>query len=277
MGRRKEQRAARQDAARAAAEHPVFDAPQRAEDAATMEARLIESLKSTGMCDDDAFDGVADNIKEIHDAWIDVHVRLEHDDSQTLSDLVMKIVDSQGVEEDVDNIRHIVDHYDNIDTDFKAARLMGLLHPLVQKVSSASDQAAPTSTDSIMVVQQRWPKVHGPKVQGTNGTQSGTKVRGTMAMGLKGILGTDLGGMQRLPKPRSAKDIDEIKWSSSRKTALSEVVQDFNVPYDVEEYYSKMCSVGQHALVNVVHTKTQAIYDATMSNLVKRQYKKYNK
>ena len=96
-------------------------------------------------------------------------------------------------------------------------------------------------------------------------------------MGLNGNLGTDLGGRRRLPKPRSAVDIDEMRWSSARNTALKEVVKEFSVPCDIEDYYSKMCSVGKHALASVVHTKTQAIYDATMTNLIKRQSKKNNK
>ena len=129
-----------------------------------------------------------------------------------------------------------------------------------------------------MVAQHRWTKVRRPKVQGTDGTpRGGTKEPGTADLGPTGNLGTDLGGRRRLPKPRSAVDIDEIKWSNARNTALKEVVEEFSVPYDVEEYYSKMCSVGKHALASVVHTKTQAIYDATMSNLIKRQSKKNNK
>lgn len=276
MGRRQQQRAARKDAACACdvAEHPDFDAPQRAEDAATLAERPTLPTRAD-MCEEAGSDVAisVNNLDEIHDAWESVNDVIDDDDSQTLSDLVMKIVDSRGVEEDVDNIREIVDHYNDIDLEFKAAHLSGLLYPLVQKVNSA-DRSAPKGTYPIMVVQKKWPKVHGLKVLGTEGTQRGTKEPGTVAMGLTGILGTDLGGMRRQPKPRSANDIDEIKWSTARQTALSEVSKDFNVPYDVEEYYSKMCSVGQFALVNVVHTKTQAIYDATMSNLVKRQNKK---
>ena len=278
MGRRKEQRAARKDAACAVAEHPDFDAPQRAEDAATLEERPTLPTRAD-MCEEagSAVVRSVNNLDEIHDAWESVNEEIDDNDSQTLSDLVMKIVDSRGVKEDVDNIREIVDHYDDIDIDFKAAHLMGLLYPLVQNsVNSAIDRSAPKGSYPIMVVQKRWPKVHGLKALGTNGTHRGTKEPGTVAMGLTGILGTDLGGMRRLPKPRSAKDIDEIKWSKARNTALSEVVKDFNVPYDVEDYYRKMCSVGQHALINVIHSKTQAIYDATMSDLVKRQNKKRN-
>ena len=173
---------------------------------------MANMAKSAGMCDN-AFDDIEiDNIKEIHDAWVDVHVRLEHDDSETLSDLVCRIVDKIGspTKKDVDNIRDIVDDYD-IDTNFKAAHLMGLLYPLVQNsVNSAIDRSAPKGSYPIMVVQKRWPKVHGLKVLGTNGTHRGTKEPGTVAMGLTGILGTDLGGMRRLPKPRSAKDIETL-------------------------------------------------------------------
>lgn len=278
MGRRQEQRAARKDAACAVAEHPDFDAPQRAEDAATLEER--PTLPTRADMREEAGSAVARSVNDldkIHDAWESLNDDIDDNDSKAVSDLVMKIVDEKATEEDVNDIREIIDHYDDIDIDFKAAHLMGLLYPLVQKVSSAKDQAALQSTDSVMVVQQRWPKVQGPKVRGADGTQRGTKDRGTVDLGLQGILGTDLGGRQRLPKPRSAKSIDEIKWSSARQTALSEVVKEFKVPCDVEDYYSKMCSVGQLALVSVVHSKTQAIYDATMSNMVKRQNKKCNK
>ena len=133
------------------------------------------------------------NLDEIHDAWESLNEDIDEDDSQTVSDLVMKIVDEQATSNDVDNIREIVDHYDDIDIDFKAAHLMGLLYPLVQNsVNSAIDRSAPKGSYPIMVVQKRWPKVHGLKVLGTNGTHRGTKEPGTVAMGLTGILGADL-------------------------------------------------------------------------------------
>ena len=108
-----------------------------------------------------------------------------------------------------------------------------------------------------------------------------TKAQGTKALGITGTLGADLGGRKRLSKPRSVKYIDEIKWSSARiehcfELALNEVIKEFSVPSDVEEYYSKMFNSGKQALVTVtvIHSKIQDTYDARMSNLVKRQNKK---
>ena len=123
---------------------------------------------------------------------------------------------------------------------------MGLLDPFVQITVNITenfvrDQAAPKDANSVLVVQQVGPTVRGPKAPGTNSTQRcGTVVQWTMASGLTGTLGADLGGRQRLPKPRSAKFVDEIKWSNARHTALSEVVKEFSVPSDIKEYYTKM-------------------------------------
>ena len=53
MGRRQEQRAARRAAALTVAEHPVFDAPERAEDAAdAYDKNALD--EHAGMCDEGA-------------------------------------------------------------------------------------------------------------------------------------------------------------------------------------------------------------------------------
>ena len=53
MGRRQEQRAARKAAAPTVAEHPVFDAPERAEDAAdAYDKNALD--EHAGMCDEGA-------------------------------------------------------------------------------------------------------------------------------------------------------------------------------------------------------------------------------
>jgi len=126
--------------------------------------------------------------------------------------------------------------------------------------------------DTVMTAQTKGPAVRGKKANGTGGTQKrGTKVQAPEASGPKGTLGVDLGGAIRLPKPRSTKEINELKWAQAQQTALKEITEEFDIPGDPEDYYGQMCKVGQQALIAVVHNKTQAIYDAIMANRVKRQ------
>jgi len=126
---------------------------------------------------------------------------------------------------------------------------------------------------AVMTALTKGPTVRDTKANGTEGTL-GTTVQKLRASGHNGTLGVDLGGMIRLPKPRSVKEINELKWAQSQQIAMKEITEEFCIPSSPEDYYEKMCMVGQKALVAAIHTKTQAIYDATMTNLVKRQNKK---
>lgn len=128
--------------------------------------------------------------------------------------------------------------------------------------------------ETAMQKHSKGPAVRRTKANGTGGTQCGTKVQAPGASGPKGTLGVDLGGMMRLPKPRSIKEINELKWAHARITALKEITEEFHIPGDLEDYYARMCKVGQQALIAVIHNKTQAIYDKVMANVVKRQNKK---
>merc|ERR1711924_95029 len=129
--------------------------------------------------------------------------------------------------------------------------------------------------ETVMIAQKNaeGPAVRTQKGHGTKGTQ-GTAVHASGVTGLKGTLGVDVGGMKRPPKPRSVHEINELKWAQSRKIALEEITEEFDIPGDPEDYYETMCKVGKQALIAVVNNKTQAIYDAIMANMVKRHNRK---
>ena len=106
--------------------------------------------------------------------------------------------------------------------------------------------------------QRKGPKAQGPRAQQQH----------------KGTLGIDLGGRQRLPKPRSLGIVDEIMWGGAQQHALQEVTAEYSVPTEIEPYYSNMCRVGQQALADKIHSKTQAIYDARSAQKMKRENRK---
>ena len=114
------------------------------------------------------------------------------------------------------------------------------------------------------------PTVQGPQVH----RQVGPMAQGPLVQGHNGTLGIDLGGRTRLPKPRSSKVIDEIRWASSQQLSLKEVAAQYKIPGDTELYYSRMCRVGQQALVDAIQTKTQSIYDARSAQQISRAKRK---
>ena len=52
---------------------------------------------------------------------------------------------------------------------------------------------------------------------------------------------------------------------------MQEVAAMYGVPTDIELYYSNMCRVGQQAITDMIHIKTQAIYDARSAQKIKRE------
>ena len=92
-----------------------------------------------------------------------------------------------------------------------------------------------------------------------------------MVQGANGTLGIDLGGRIRLSKPRSLQQIDEIMWASAQQLSIVEVAVKYGIPgSNTELYYSNMCRVGQQALADAIHCKTQAIYDARCAQKISR-------
>ena len=115
----------------------------------------------------------------------------------------------------------------------------------------------------------------GRRVLGLKGQGKGPKAQGPGAQQQhKGTLGLDLGGRQRLPKPRSLGIVDEIMWGGAQQHALQETAEMYGVPTDIEPYYSNMCRVGQQAIADIIHIKTQAIYDARSAQKIKREKRK---
>jgi len=114
------------------------------------------------------------------------------------------------------------------------------------------------------------PRAPGRKAQGKGPIAQGPSVQKQH----KGTLGLDLGGRQRLSKPRSLKIVDELMWGGAQQHALQEVAAEYEIPTEIELYYSNMCRVGQQALADQIHTKPQAIYDARSAQKMKREKRK---
>jgi len=74
-------------------------------------------------------------------------------------------------------------------------------------------------------------------------------------------LGIALTKLTKKAKPRTATDIDEIRWSESRKTAEKELQQHFEISSSWEQYYETMTEVGRALLAQEIQRKTQRIYD----------------
>ena len=98
------------------------------------------------------------------------------------------------------------------------------------------------------------PAAQGPSVQRQHGT-----------------LGFDLGGRTRLSKPRGLKIVDEVMWAAAMQLAIKEMAAQYGIEGDVEQYYSTICRVGQQAVADVTHNKTQSIYDARCAQRLKCQ------
>lgn len=147
-------------------------------------------------------------------------------------------------------------------------------------------QVTPPQQVVMLASAQVGPSTQGPQVQRPAAHQGGTaakevfrqvgpKGQGPMAQGHTGTLGIDLGGRLRLSKPRSIKTIDEIMWASAQQLSIDEIAVEYDIPNkDTELYYSNMCRVGQQALADAIHCKTQAIYDARCAQQIRRARRK---
>lgn len=99
---------------------------------------------------------------------------------------------------------------------------------------------------------------------------------GAQALEPTSTLGVDLGGMSRMPKPRSSKGMNELVWADSMVDARSQVVVEYDVNGDLELYYHEMCKVGQKLMAQEVHRRCQAIYDYRAGKLLYRSNRKKN-
>jgi len=121
----------------------------------------------------------------------------------------------------------------------------------------------------------------GPIAQGQSAQaprthkEVGPSVQGPWAQRHKGTLGLDLGGRHGLSKPRSLKHIDELMWAAAQQLAIKEVATQCDIEGECEQYHNTMCKVGQICLAEVIHVKTQAIYDARSTQKLKRESRKF--
>ena len=134
------------------------------------------------------------------------------------------------------------------------------------------------STKQVGPSEQR-PTVRGPLIH----QQVGSKVQGPSVQGHSGTLGFDLGGRIQLSKPRSLKVVDYKVWEAAQQLATKEVATQYGIEVASREMLSSitmlctyMCRVhvGQLALVEVIHTKTQSIYDARCAQRMSRARRK---
>ena len=63
-------------------------------------------------------------------------------------------------------------------------------------------------------------------------------------------------------------------WGGAQQHALQEVAAEYEIPTEIELYYSNMCRVGQQALAEVINVKTQSIYDARCAQKISREKRK---
>ena len=149
-----------------------------------------------------------------------------------------------------------------------------------KKMTAKEQKRRATSLGALLKAAVVGSPARGLRVRGIKGTRDMSSARGTRGLGTHGIEATgtllagDLQKISRLPKPRSTVWINEEKWLTSQQCALNEVRVEFKIPVDPDMYYNTMCMVGKRALVAAIHSKTQAIYDSTMANFVKRMNRK---
>jgi len=87
-------------------------------------------------------------------------------------------------------------------------------------------------------------------------------------------LGVAISKLKRHPKPRSKLEIDELIWSGAQQTAMDQLSKEYNEKRSWEEYYLKMCKVGQSLLAGEIQRRTQLIYDYRASRVFSKQQKK---
>ena len=143
------------------------------------------------------------------------------------------------------------------------------------KAAAAAAAAAPEVVLLATLEQNKQevgPNAMGPTVQRSKVRQQvGPPTQGPVVHGQQGTLEVELGGKARLSKPRSLKIVDEVMWASAQQLSLEETAMQYGIPGGIELYYSSMCRVGQQALAEVIHVKTQSIYDARCAQKISRE------
>ena len=61
-------------------------------------------------------------------------------------------------------------------------------------------------------------------------------------------------------------------WSTSLVTAEEELKTEFQIQMSMEEYYTKMCTLGKHLLADELNKRTQRIYDVRASRKFSKEF-----
>ena len=205
----------------------------------------------------------------------------------TLDTLVTAIYDERATEMRLWEILNDDDAVNDSDALMTAGHTMSLFEMGDEGWDLKYAKTAPPPQQVAMLA-RAGPGAQGPQVQGPRAHhQVGLMAQGPEVHGHKGKLGIDLGGRKRLSKPKSIKEIDEIGWASSQQLSIVEITVEYGITNDtelessnkckveqmtddIEQYYSKMCKVGQQALAYAIRSKTQAIYDARCAQKIRR-------
>ena len=273
MGRRKEQRAARRAAARADAEHPVFAAPQRAEDAAnivddTLDQRAgMRAVDWRAAASWDIEDDLNDN--DVGDTVAKLMAKFDINEYAKFSKFPRFVAPSGA------------------DSTSLAKNKAGLLSSFVQEcpapfsrgeMPSDTGDPSPVSASALtsaeligmeedvaMANVGKWWKGKAPRQRA--GEFVGHQAGGHVA---PESLGFAISVMRRQPKPRASKVIDETLWSTALLKAVQELKEYYGLNETLDEYYVKMCPVGKSLLANEVQRKTQSIYDYKAAKLYQK-------
>jgi len=142
--------------------------------------------------------------------------------------------------------------------------IMGAKQPPTSPRPKTEDSSEPIwKQHMVMAAKKRKGKATAQERQPTTS--------GVSALESNSTLGTALQGKKRLPKPRSSSQIDELVWSKAMLDAQAQVIDEYKINCDIEEYYSKMCHVGKPLLAEEVQRRTQAIYDYRAKKQIYRE------
>jgi len=228
-------------------------------------------LKTSSKFTDDASDRLLDDIKEEVEAglWAE-----GIEEEWLVTGHPISIIDKIIIEE---MYYHDCDVMAAAEAELERLRTQGKGSIVKEPASKLVLQAVAFQGDQQRANKQVGPgeSEAGPRALGLKAQGKGPKAQGpSVQQQHKGTLGLDLGGRQRLSKPRSLKIVDEIMWGGAQQHALQEVAAEYEIPTEIELYYSNMCRVGQQALADKIHSKTQAIYDARSAQKMKREKRK---
>ena len=130
----------------------------------------------------------------------------------------------------------------------------------ISRGQQAQEQQQGDSSAMAQAHQEKVGQQHGGSCTMAHALGQRTEVQTLM-----GALARDLQDKARLPKPRSASSMNEELWQGARRSAMAEVIQQYGIAGELDEYYVSMCRVGQQLLADRIQDKTQSIYDYRVS------------